>query len=179
MSVVNLFLLGFLMEDPMNPYELAKLLDNNDVREMIRISKPSIYKNLKKLGDNGFLIANTVKEGEMPEKTVYKINKKGREYFLKLMKQYAERDIKYHFDFNSMLINLDKVSPEKGLELINKIGEQLKIKKERYVKYIKQYSFLPLEAMMIIKQQQMLNETLLRWLEEFREKYQKKTHRQK
>jgi DNA-binding PadR family transcriptional regulator len=162
------------MEQAMNPYELAKFLDNNDVKEMIRISKPSIYKNLKKLADKGFLSANPIKEGEMPEKTVYSINKKGREYFLKLMEQYAESDIKYHFDFNSMLINLDKVSPEKGLELIQKMEERLITKKERYKKYIEKYSFLPLEAMMIIKQHQMLNDTLIRWLEDFREKYKDK-----
>jgi DNA-binding PadR family transcriptional regulator len=85
MSTVDLMLLGALMEKPMNAYEMKKTMEFRNIRTWVKLSTPSIYKNLLSLKKKGYLDSKTVKESEMPEKTIYSINEKGRLYFIKLL----------------------------------------------------------------------------------------------
>ncbi len=49
-------------------YEMVKEFEVWNLTKWLKISTPSIYKNIIKLCDNGYLNSRTVKEGEMPEK---------------------------------------------------------------------------------------------------------------
>ena len=82
MSTVDLMLLGVLTKKPMNAYEMKKEMEIRNIQYWIKISSPSIYKNLVKLYKQGYIDGKTVRDGEMPEKTIYSINEKGREYFM-------------------------------------------------------------------------------------------------
>lgn len=106
MSSVDLMLLGSLMDCPMNAYELKKRMENADVKNWVKISSPAIYKNLVRLYQRGCLDARVVREGEMPEKTVYTINEKGRRYFQRIMETYSEEPGFVYIDFTAFISNL-------------------------------------------------------------------------
>lgn len=73
MSIINLMLLGFLMEKPMNAYEIKKEVENRNLTWWIKGSSPSIYRNINNLSAKGYINGKVVRDGEMPEKTVYTI----------------------------------------------------------------------------------------------------------
>ena len=86
---IEIMILGALIERPMSAYEMDKTLEERNVRRWIRISSPSVYRNVIRLCDEGYADGTVVKEGEMPEKTVYTITDKGRERFAELMDEAA------------------------------------------------------------------------------------------
>ena len=178
MSSINLFLLGFIIEKDWNAYELAKFLETHKLNSMIKISAPAIYKNLIKLAKKEYLKVNTVKESEMPEKKVYSITSKGKNYFHELMEKFATDKLKYHFDFNSFILNLDKIEKKERFILLDKLMEQLKGISEFYDLCLKEYHYIRLTGRAIMKQHKMLNETMIKWLSEFIELYRNEVNKQ-
>ena len=130
MSTIDLMLLGVLIQKPMNAYEVKKEMENRNIRSWIKISSPSIYKNFLKLYQEGYIDGKVVREGEMPEKTVYSINGKGRRYFLRLMRQYSEAPGNVYLDFCAFIANLPYMDQEAGLEMIDRLRESLAVKKD-------------------------------------------------
>lgn len=131
MSTVDLMLLGALMDKSMNAYEMKKDMEARNIRSWVKISSPSIYKNLVILSRKGYLDDKMVKEGEMPEKTVYSINEKGRDYFLQMMEGYAEEPGKIYIDFAAFVANLHHVEPDIGFEMIKNLMSKLEEERER------------------------------------------------
>lgn len=130
MSTIDLMLLGVLTEKPMNAYEVKKEMEKRNIRKWIKISSPSIYKNFLKLYQKGYIDGKVVREGEMPEKTVYSINDKGRRYFLRLMQQYSEAPGYIYLDFCAFIVNLPYIDKEAGLEMVDRLCESLPVKKD-------------------------------------------------
>ena len=134
MSTVDLMLLGALIEKPMNAYEMKKNMESRNIKAWVKISSPSIYKNLVALNRKGYLDDEIVKEGEMPEKTIYAINEKGRNYFLNIMDKYSEKPEKIYIDFVAFVANLRNVEPKMGLEMIQNLRNNLS-KEREYIQY--------------------------------------------
>lgn len=128
MSTVDLMLLGALMQKPLSAYEIKKDMEFKQIKDWIKISTPSIYKNLVKLYKEGYLDGKVVREGEMPEKTVYTINDKGRKYFMKLMNNYSGNPCMVYVDFAAFISNLNDVEPEVGLQMIKNLEDGLQSK---------------------------------------------------
>lgn len=139
MSTVDMIILGVLIEGPMNAYEMKKILEYRNVKDWTKLSSPAIYKNLLKLYQSGYVDGEIVREGTMPEKTIYTINEKGREYFGKLMKHFSDKPGMVYIEFASFISNLSHVSETEALEMLenlhgnikterDKIGEQFSLK---------------------------------------------------
>lgn len=128
MSTVDLMILGALMKKPMNAYELKKEMELKDVKKWIKISSSSVYKNLVILYKKGLINGENIKEGEMPEKIVYTINEKGKEYFMQLMKKYSEDPGNIYIDFAAFIANLRNVDKEIGIKMISNLQNKLFIK---------------------------------------------------
>lgn len=131
MSTVDLMLLGALLEKPMNAYEMKKNMEGRNIQAWVKISSPSIYKNLVALNRKGYLDDEIVKDSEMPEKTIYFINEKGRSYFIHMMEKYAEEPGKIYIDFAAFVANLHHVEPEMGLKMIKSLMDKLAEERER------------------------------------------------
>jgi DNA-binding PadR family transcriptional regulator len=174
MSVVNLMILGFLMERPMSAYEMAQVVDGQLIGELMKISAPAIYKNVKQLSQDGDVTVETVKAGEMPEKKVYTITAAGQQYFHTLMEHYAGTVMDYYFEFNAMLLNLDKVDKATGLALLGQLRAQLEqahgwvVEHEQHARAM--HAFFPGLAM--VKQARMVMGTLVEWVHETIAEYQ-------
>ena len=174
LSAINLVLLGFLMDESMSAYDLDKLIDGNQIKQMVKISTPAIYKNLLKLNDNGYLAAQTVKEGEMPEKTIYRITELGRQYFVELMYKYAGEKIKVNFDINALIINLDKIDNDKALRMLENIRNGFYYQQKALVEQVLSSKLLPLSKRTVFRQFQLINQSLIQWIEELIQEYQAK-----
>ena len=61
---IEIMILGALIEQPMSAYEMDKTLEERNVRRWIRISSPSVYRNVIRLCDEGYADGTVVKEGE-------------------------------------------------------------------------------------------------------------------
>lgn len=173
LSTINLVLLGFLLDESMSAYDLDKLIERNQIKEMVKISTPAIYKNLIKLNENGYLAAQTVKEGEMPEKTIYRITERGRQYFMELMYKYAGERIKINFDFNALIINLDKIDKDKALRMLENIRNGFYYQQKALAEQALSSKFMPLTGRTVFRQFQLINQSLIEWIEELIKEYQR------
>ncbi|MHC1722190.1 MAG: PadR family transcriptional regulator [Aminipila sp.] len=118
MSSINLIILGYLQNKEKSAYEMVKEFDVWNLTKWLKISNPSIYKNIIKLCDNGYLNSRTVKEGEMPEKTLYSMNEKGKLYFNELMEESSKNIGNIFLEFNAFLVNIENVPEEKRKEYL-------------------------------------------------------------
>jgi len=175
MSTIDLMLLGALMRKPMNAYELKKDMERKSVQNWIKISSPSIYKNFLKLYERGYADAEVVREGEMPEKTVYSINDKGRGYFFSLMDRYSADPGQIYINFCAFIANLENVDRETGLRMLGNLREHLDGAKERSRVTLESRSDVPLPGSAVIELYARMFETFCGWAEDFMARYAENT----
>lgn len=173
MSAIDLVILGRLIDGPKSAYEMKKELETQNIRNWVKIGIPTVYQNLIKLHQKGFLDARVVKEGEMPEKTIYAINEDGRKFFLQLMEQYSSEVNSIYFEFCSFVDNLGKVDRSKALTMLANLREQFFKRKLHLDQVVQKKASLPVHALSIIKLYQGLFTFLVDWAEELYETYSK------
>ena len=136
-SAVDLMLLGSLMDCHMNAYELKKRMEDANVKDWVKISSPAIYKNLVRLRKRGYLDAKVVREGEMPEKTIYTVNEEGHRYFRRLMETYAGMPGSVYIDFTAFISNLRHLEKPDAEKMLKELQEQL-YAKMKYMEHVLQ-----------------------------------------
>ncbi len=167
MSTIDLILLGALKNKPLNAYEMKKIMEERKVKDWVKISSPSIYKNLLSLYNKGFLDGKTVKEGDMPEKKVYSLNERGRIYFIELMKKYSEDPGTIYIEFSAFVTNLQNIDPETGLSMIKELQKSLAEKRDIFnLKIQKKKSYLPYEAIKMLELNYRMYCLFYNWSEE-------------
>ncbi|HIW75054.1 MULTISPECIES: PadR family transcriptional regulator [Gordonibacter] len=145
---IEIMILGALIERPMSAYEMDKVLEERNIRRWIRISSPSVYRNVIRLCEEGYTEGTLVKEGEMPEKTVYTITDKGRERFAVLMEETAALPARVDFGFLPVLANISLVDEKTGRALIDELIETHRATAERVDGLIPSYDRLEARATM-------------------------------
>ena len=83
----QLLLLGLLSETDMHGYGLNEYV-NQAMKLYTDIKKSTIYYTLDKLENEGYIDHEIEREGRRPERRVYKITSKGKEYFLELLRRH-------------------------------------------------------------------------------------------
>ena len=145
---IEIMILGALIERPMSAYEMDKVLEERNIRRWIRISSPSVYRNVIRLCEEGYTEGTVVREGEMPEKTVYTITEAGRERFAQLMEQAAALPARVDFGFLPVLANISLVDEDTGRALIDELIETHRATAERVERLIPSYDRLEARATM-------------------------------
>lgn len=163
-SSIDLVLLGLLAREKQSAYDLARHITRYDVGGVIRLSVPAIYKNVKNLFEHGYLNAREERKGEMPEKTIYSLTESGREYFFTLMEKYATERVRYRFDFNSVVMNLDRVPKKRRERLIGLMKEQLAASRRELASSLTAWKKKLPMAEAIQTQVELVNEALLSWI---------------
>lgn len=130
MSSINLIILGYLRGKEKSAYEMVKEFESWNLSNWLKISSPSIYKNIIKLCDNGYLNSRIVKEGNMAEKTLYSMNEKGKLYFDELMEESSKDVGKVYFEFNAFLNNIDDLPKEQRNKYLMNFSKNIKERKE-------------------------------------------------
>jgi len=76
--------LGLLQEGPKHGYEIKKEIDGV-VSQFTGVDLKSVYYPLKSLEERGMVSKTVGRAGRRPEKYIYKITRKGKEEFTKLL----------------------------------------------------------------------------------------------
>jgi len=176
-STVDLMVLGLLLEKPRNAYELVRLVEERQLTRLLQISKPAVYKSCKRLFGTGLLDGQTVREGELPEKVIYKVNRRGKHHFAKLMDHYSKEIQPIYFSFNSFLWQLDKLPASDALSKLEQLQASLRATKEwidAHEKEARASASLSFPARVIIKQYRMLITTLVEWIAETKKEFEKR-----
>ncbi|HEQ72071.1 MAG TPA: PadR family transcriptional regulator [Spirochaetia bacterium] len=164
MSAIDLVLLGLLVREEQSAYDLARQIETHDLGEVVRLSIPAVYKNVKSLHERGYLAAREERRGEMPERTVYALTENGRDYFYSLMEKYAAEKVRYRFDFNSVIMNLDKVPKKRREKLLALVKERLEKSGDEAVAGLAAWQQkLPMTGA-ILRQVELVNRALLAWI---------------
>ncbi|MBC3796696.1 PadR family transcriptional regulator [Acetobacterium tundrae] len=171
MSTVDLMLLGVLIQKPMNAYEMKKEMEFRNINNWVKISSPSVYKNLVKLYKSEYINGETVREGEMPEKTIYTINEKGRNYFMQLMHQYSENPGTVYVDFCAFIANLHYMDYETGLKMIAMLQDSLAYKCDNVNVQLERMEGVSFYATSIITLYSQMYTVFYNWLEDFKKQY--------
>lgn len=173
MSTIDLMLLGVLTQRPLNAYEMKKEMEHRSIQDWIKISSPSIYKNFLKLYREGYVDGKVVREGEMPEKTIYSINDKGRKYFMRLMQKYSENPGRIYIDFCAFMSNLQNVDHKTGLRMIERLQESLILKRDSVNDQLQRGDGVSFYGSAVIDLYSRMYGLFCEWIEKFRKEYEK------
>jgi DNA-binding PadR family transcriptional regulator len=77
LSKTALLILGIIANEPINPYAISKLVNFKRTNIRIKIPTQTVYGIINMLKKRGLISGKWVKNGNMPDKTIYSITPKG------------------------------------------------------------------------------------------------------
>lgn len=169
MSEIDLILLGLIKDCPQSAYELQKNIEYRNISYWVKISNPSIYKNIKQLEEKRYIRGENVKNGNMPEKKIFEITELGEAYFKETVLKISEKQVNIFLNLNAVIMNLNKVEREVQQQCVENICNQIVLLKEHIQTKEQERQHIPLTGQMIIKQQARLVQVLEEWIQEFKE----------
>lgn len=138
LSKIALLILSFIAEKPLNPYEIKKVFERMQIDKWFPIGSSSVYATIKALLKKGYISGTTIKEGNMPEKTIYAITPQGKEALRQTLIAYlSEREqILSEFDLAMMLIcHVEKETVVEALEKHRgRVEQDIAIREQVYSK---------------------------------------------
>lgn len=171
MAAIDLIVLGMIKEHPQSAYELQKNVEYRNISRWVKISTPSIYKKVVQLEEKGYISGRTIKEGNMPEKSVYSITEQGEGHFLKLMEKTSKEMVSIFLNFNAVIMNLNFVPEEEKVKLLRNIRDGVTDLKDTITANQQKAPEVPLTGKTILEQQANLAETMENWIEKFTQEY--------
>lgn len=171
MAAIDLIVLGMIKAHPQSAYELQKNVEYRNISKWVKVSTPSIYKKVVQLEEKGYIDGTGIREGKMPEKTVYEITPEGERHFLKLMEETAGQSVRLFLDFNAVIMSLDFVPEEERRVLTGRIEERIAEMKAIVGEKQTERGHAPYTGRAILEQQYRLFDTLEEWMREFRGNY--------
>lgn len=167
MAAIDLIVLGMLKDSNLSAYDIQKLVEYRNISKWVKVSTPSIYKKVIQLEEKGLIQGRTIKEGKMPEKAVYSLTDAGKHEFDKLMLDISAEPIHIFLDFNAVIVNLDKLSPENRTVCIGRIRDsiaELKAYLDKNVSQKESVPDIPETGLAVLRQQMVLAEAIETWL---------------
>lgn len=174
MTAIDLIVLGILKKESLSAYDIQKLVEYRNISKWVKISTPSIYKKVIQLEDKKLVKSNVVKEGKMPEKTVYSLTEAGEQEFERLMLEISTKPVHFFLDFNAVIVNLSSLPPEKQVVCLSDIHNNVKVLKsymEENLAAKEDDPDIPQEGIAVLKQQLALAEAVETWINSLRENF--------
>ena len=119
LSKSSALLLGIIAETPINPYEIIKLMDYISVGNWLSFAPSSIYATIKTLQDKGYITGKNIKEGNMPEKTVYTITEAGQKQLNTAIEGFLGNLEWDYAKFNIATILICHIAKDRALDILN------------------------------------------------------------
>jgi len=119
LSKSSTLLLGIIAETPINPYEITKLMDYINGGNWLSLAPSSIYATIKTLQDKEYIAGKNIKEGNMPEKTVYTITEAGQKQLHTAIESFLGNLECDYVKFNIATILICHIAKNKALEILN------------------------------------------------------------
>ena len=127
LSKSALFILGIIAHEPTNPYNMYKLVNYNTRNLRTKIPSQTIFSIINNLNKKGLVSGKKMKNGNMPEMTVYSITKKGEKLLKRNLMMYISipEDALTNLVLSLMLICY--LNKEEALEALKEYREKLKV----------------------------------------------------
>ncbi len=167
MSTIDLIILGSLCQSPKSAYDLQKQIETRNLSRWIKIGSFTVYKKVVQYEAKGYVESETVKSGNMPEKTVYTITEAGKKVFRKLMEKFSTAETRVFLDFNAVVVNLALLDKNSAAEIIANIRNSIQATKAQISEQLSKRKEMSIYGQTILEQQRMLLETLEKWEENF------------
>ena len=168
MSSIDIILLGMLTEAPRNAYEINKIIEQRRTRTWLKISSAAVYRNLRRLHEEGYLEAYTTRDGLKPHKTVFSLTTDGRSHFERLLEEAAQSPVSLHFDFDAWVAHIHHLPPKRAIELLGGLADQLtEIRDELAVVAHYRGDELPVGAAALVELRLRVIDMSLEWIREF------------
>jgi DNA-binding PadR family transcriptional regulator len=164
-SAIDLVLLGLLTRREKSAYDLAREIERYDLDGVVRLSIAAIYKNVRRLEADRLLTRRETRRGDLPEKTMYTITPEGRERFFALMEKYAAEPVRYRFDFNAVVLSLDRVPKKRRERLLGLLKIQLDTGHRAIEQSLKAWGEQSESAGLILRQVELVSRALGEWIE--------------
>ncbi|PXX69344.1 PadR family transcriptional regulator [Nocardia tenerifensis] len=121
-----LVVLAYLIERPMHPYELGKLLESRNAERSIEYKHASLYMVVEQLTRAGYLEPlRTERAGQRPERTVYRPTESGRARLRERMRELVSVPAKEYHRFEAALSVLVVLPPTEVPGLLEQRGQAL------------------------------------------------------
>ena len=172
MSTADLIILGYLKKMPMSAYEFTKFAESIHLQKWVKIGSPTIYQNIKKLAAKNYLSGRTVKEGEMPEKVIYRLTESGEEYFLELMNRFSADPGNVYFDFNAFIVNLSLVDKDSALNMLGSLRHHFSAGMDIVDTDTDKLRDIPFEGKSILKLYRVIFRDVIEWIDDLIKHYQ-------
>jgi len=167
MSTIDLIVLGILLQNPQNAYELVRFIREREIHRVLKISEPAVFKSCKRLAEAGMLDGETVRTTGVPDKVVYAVNAQGKLRFKELMNYFVAEFRPYYFDFNTVLWNIEQMEKDEALQLLKNLQFQLQTAKGWIIEHeAEAREHLPFGPRHIVKQYRMTITALAQWIDE-------------
>lgn len=174
MSTIDLIILGSLCQSPKSAYELQKQIEDRNLSRWVKIGSYTVYKKVVQYEAKGFVTSEIVKNGNMPEKTVYTLTPEGKTVFKELMSKFSLSETRIFLDFNAVIVNLALLDEESMKECIDNIRNSINNTKNQIYEQLPVHKDIPLFGRTILEQQYMILEILEKWEKGFEQQlYQK------
>lgn len=167
MTTIDLIVLGMLKDQNLSAYDIQKLVEYRNISKWVKVSTPSIYKKVLQLEEKGLIEGTAIKEGKMPEKAVYSLTDAGKKEFETLMLEIAEKPIYLFLDFNAVIVNMDKLTPELRTRCLDRIEhgvKELKSYLEDNINLKEDAPGIPETGLAVLQQQYILVQAIETWL---------------
>jgi DNA-binding PadR family transcriptional regulator len=113
----KLLLLGLLRHQKMYGYQLYEFLDNN-LGMCVQLKKPTAYKLLAQMADEGWISFHEEQEGNRPTRRVYVITPEGENAFQQILREKLTEYQPTEFVDDISLMFLDALPSEESLPLL-------------------------------------------------------------
>jgi len=115
----KLLLLGLLRGSEMHGYQLNEFIDSH-LGTAVHIKKPTAYRLLNKMSDDGWVTCREEKEGNRPPRRVFAITPEGEAAFQRLLRDNLADYEPVAFHENIALLFLHAIPSQEALELLQK-----------------------------------------------------------
>lgn len=167
MSTIDLIILGSLYQSPKSAYELQKQVEARNLSRWVKIGSFTVYKKVVQYEKKGYVTSKIVKNGNMPDKTIYTITPSGEKTFKELMKKFSMAETRVFLDFNAVIVNLALLDDNESKECLTNIRESIHNTKMQISEELPVHENIPLYGRTIMEQQALLLEVLEQWEEDF------------
>jgi len=173
MSAVNLIILGILKKQSMNAYEMNKHIEHIRLKNWMKIGSTTVYQNLKKLAEKGYLTTGITKNGNMPLKVIYTLTDSGDAHFHELMGIFSKTPNPIFFDFNAFLFNLELVDKGTGIVMLKNLRQYFQNSHTNLKKDREAIQDAPIGGDIIMEQYERLFNTMIQWINTVIQEYEK------
>lgn len=171
LSKPGTIILGIIDERETNAYEMLKFLEYINIKHWFYISESTVYTTIKTLETKGYIKGRKVRDGNMPEKTLYTTTKEGKQELITSLEAFLGNTELDYVMFNIAVIMICHLEQKCVEDILKKKYEAVKERKKRLqIQLEKMNHANPLDGVHAVRHMMLLTESEITSVEELMQK---------